>query len=373
MTTNQKADEAFDIIIKGSVGVDNPFHPGDVVYFGSIQNMTATVTSMPKIGDVIEATGGVPVRTESRVKVREILNDMPPHPAHLQAARDAWHVARYSGFFNDRAEPSQERKNELDDMRDDEIYMVFDVAMLEEIEAAHAEALDIDEAINIAVRVIKAMPGHDIEAVLAGVRSGLYRNGVINNVYAAGYTALRIAVEESHAEALEINAIRDFRQSPAVVMQTNFWAANDHSARRDLVEQAHKEALKENLRFDKLEGDWWYFRRCLDSDQQAMMIARDHAEALKLNQIIITRDDTKTTNFGGMTATDGTYSYSYDRCLSSVTRWNKDYTKAVGAISHKKLKWCGLSQGELINIIAQFDSLLENAAEGWGDIRGHKH
>lgn len=68
-----------------------------------------------------------------------------------------------------------------------------------------AEALEIDEVINTAVDVIKAMAGHDIETVLAGVRSMMHHYGVITEVCAAAYTALRVAVEDSHTEALELN------------------------------------------------------------------------------------------------------------------------------------------------------------------------
>lgn len=119
-----KAEE-FEIVIRGSVGVNNPFHKGDVVYFGSIQHMKATVTKLPKIGDVIRATGGLYNATEDRVKVREILNDCPPRPEHLEAAMAAHHYELFSGFFNDRAEPTPERKRELEDMNDDQIYVAF--------------------------------------------------------------------------------------------------------------------------------------------------------------------------------------------------------------------------------------------------------
>lgn len=69
--------EAFEVTVKGSVGVNNPFHAGDVVYVGAIEHMKATVTTLPKVGDVIEATGGIDNET-NMVKVREVLNDCPP-------------------------------------------------------------------------------------------------------------------------------------------------------------------------------------------------------------------------------------------------------------------------------------------------------
>lgn len=135
--------EQMQIIVAGSVGVDNPFHPGDVVYVGRIDSMPATVDTLPKVGDVIEAYYWLD-KTNVRVKVREVLNDMPPRPAHLQAARDAHHNELFSGFFNDRVKPTEARKIELEDMPDDQIYVVFAVVTAEEIEAAHAEALELN-------------------------------------------------------------------------------------------------------------------------------------------------------------------------------------------------------------------------------------
>lgn len=140
------APAEFEITIKGSVGVDNLFHPGDVVYCGSKLHMKAVVTTLPKIGDVIPATDLIG-EYDARVKVREILNDCPPRPAHLQAARDAHHNELFSGFFNDRVKPTEARKHELEDMSDDQIYVAFAVAPVvssDEIDAAHSEALTMD-------------------------------------------------------------------------------------------------------------------------------------------------------------------------------------------------------------------------------------
>ncbi|QLV95586.1 DUF5417 domain-containing protein (plasmid) [Citrobacter freundii] len=140
------APAEFEITIKGSVGVDNLFHPGDVVYCGSKLHMKAVVTTLPKIGDVIPATD-LMGEYDTRVKVREILNDCPPRPAHLQAARDAHHNELFSGFFNDRVKPTEARKHELEDMSDDQIYVAFAVAPVvssDEINAAHSEALTMD-------------------------------------------------------------------------------------------------------------------------------------------------------------------------------------------------------------------------------------
>lgn len=144
--TKPVAPAEFEITIKGSVGVDNLFHPGDVVYCGSKLHMKAVVTTLPKIGDVIPATD-LMGEYDARVKVREILNDCPPRPAHLQAARDAHHNELFSGFFNDRVKPTEARKHELEDMSDDQIYVAFAVAPVvssDEIDAAHSEALTMD-------------------------------------------------------------------------------------------------------------------------------------------------------------------------------------------------------------------------------------
>lgn len=88
--TQTSAPAEFEITIKGSVGVDNLFHPGDVVYCGSKLNMKAVVYTLPKIGDVIPATDLIG-EYDAHVKVREILDDYPPRPAHLQAACDTHH------------------------------------------------------------------------------------------------------------------------------------------------------------------------------------------------------------------------------------------------------------------------------------------
>ncbi|EDY8451032.1 hypothetical protein GQP35_004023 [Salmonella enterica subsp. enterica] len=114
-------------------------------------------------------------------------------------------------------------------------------AITAEFGRIETEAQEMDEAINTAVRVIKAMAGHDIEAVLAGVRGGLYRNNV-SDVYAAGETALRIAVEESHAEALEMNQ----RCSELYYRYWRWWNVMDEYCRADDLACAHAVALKMN-------------------------------------------------------------------------------------------------------------------------------
>ncbi|WP_225760238.1 hypothetical protein [Leclercia sp. Marseille-Q4284] len=115
--------EPFEVTVKGSVGVNNPFHAGDVVYVGAIEGMKATVTAMPKVGDVITATDWR--GNTERVKVRQVMNECPPRPAHLQACVDAHHDELFSGFFNDRQKPTPERKRQLEDMNDDQIYIEF--------------------------------------------------------------------------------------------------------------------------------------------------------------------------------------------------------------------------------------------------------
>ncbi|MGG4735229.1 DUF5417 domain-containing protein [Leclercia adecarboxylata] len=132
--------EAFEVTVKGSVGVNNPFHAGDVVYVGAIENMKAAVTAMPKVGDVITATdwrGNV-----ETVKVRQVMNECPPRPAHLQAAMDAHHDELYAGFFNEREEPTAERKEHLKYMDDSAIYIEFGApADTAEVEAAAVRAV----------------------------------------------------------------------------------------------------------------------------------------------------------------------------------------------------------------------------------------
>lgn len=115
--------EAFEITIKGSVGVKNPFHAGDVVYVGAIEGMTAIVTTMPKVGDVVKATDWR--GNEENVKIRQILNEFPQRPEHLEKAMAEYHEELFSGFFNSREKPTPERKRELEDMTHDQIYVVF--------------------------------------------------------------------------------------------------------------------------------------------------------------------------------------------------------------------------------------------------------
>lgn len=106
--------EEFEITIKGSIGVDNPFHTGDVVYFGSKLFMKATVTKLPKVGDVIRATDTLFNETDDRVKVREVLNDCPPRPENLEQAFKSYQIAMLNAdygtveYFDLQALPSSE-------------------------------------------------------------------------------------------------------------------------------------------------------------------------------------------------------------------------------------------------------------------------
>lgn len=230
------APAEFEITIKGSVGVDNLFHPGDVVYCGSKLHMKAVVTTLPKIGDVIPATD-LMGEYDTRVKVREILNDCPPRPAHLQAARDAHHNELFSGFFNDRVKPTEARKHELEDMSDDQIYVAFAVA-------------PIATAKEIAARRLHRLSeetGFSIEQC----RQELLAE---EDDYFAALRNLRNVVIESHAEALDMDAARDVIEAAPVVVsaahadQLSFWGENDYAARRAIVEECHAEALEMNAK-----------------------------------------------------------------------------------------------------------------------------
>lgn len=234
------APAEFEIIIKGSVGIDNLFHPGDVVYCGSKLHMKATVTKLPKIGDVIPATD-IMGEYDSRVKVREILNDCPPRPAHLEAARNAHHSELFSGFFNDRAKPTEARKRELEDMSDDQIYVAF--------AAVHAEAIEVNVA-------------HD-KATEAAVRRDI-----------------SIATSNrDRAEAFQLT----FRLS-------------DEVTQRRTVEAAHAEALEENDLFDGIIRDGLTpEQRAIQTRREGMdiygerfkaMLEADHAEALRMDEEI---------------------------------------------------------------------------------------
>lgn len=189
------APAEFEITIKGSVGVDNLFHPGDVVYCGSKLHMKAVVTTLPKIGDVIPATD-LMGEYDARVKVREILNDCPPRPAHLQAARDAHHNELFSGFFNDRVKPTEARKHELEDMNDDQIYVAFAVAPVvasDDIDAAHSEALTMDEEITF----VREMESLTAEQAMAYAEQWAYCT--------ADVATQELMIERDHIEALSLN------------------------------------------------------------------------------------------------------------------------------------------------------------------------
>lgn len=73
-----------------------------------------------------------------------------------------------------------------------------------EIEAQDL-ALEINEAVEIAGRVIRAMKGGDIDSIMTGVRAGMYRSG-LNDINALAVMALRIEINRAHREACEINA-----------------------------------------------------------------------------------------------------------------------------------------------------------------------
>lgn len=129
----------------------------------------------------------------------------------------------------------------------------------ESIERDHAEALEMDGEYQLAI------------ATIADNLTLPVWEGCSDTVKAE-------VVKHHHAEALEINAIRAFRQSPAVVMQTDFWAANDYAARRELVRQAHAEALDINAFVDAAT--------CSKEGLADFLIELkelDHAEALKMN------------------------------------------------------------------------------------------
>lgn len=227
------APAEFEITIKGSVGVDNLFHPGDVVYCGSKLHMKAVVTTLPKIGDVIPATD-LMGEYDTRVKVREILNDCPPRPAHLQAARDAHHNELFSGFFNDRVKPTEARKHELEDMSDDQIYVAFAVA-------------PIATAKEIAARRLHRLSeetGFSIEQC----RQELLAE---EDDYFAALRNLRNVVIESHAEALEmdkeITFVREFESLTAdqAMAYAQQWAYSnaDAATKLQMFDRDHIEAL----------------------------------------------------------------------------------------------------------------------------------
>lgn len=72
-----------------------------------------------------------------------------------------------------------------------------------------------------------------------------------------------------------------------------------------------------------------------------------------LKVIKSTRDKT----FGGLWLQDENYTYAYDPCLSSITRWEGYYGKAAGTISHYKLEWYNLTDDQVKEIILDWDNV----------------
>lgn len=268
---NAQAEEPqeFEIIVKGSVGVTNPLN-GDVIYVGAVENMSATVRKMPKVGDVIEAYYWLNKTTE-RVKVREILNDCPPRPAHLQAARDAWCNERYAGMFSDKAETQESlaRCQELDDMTDDMIYIVFGVHVAteqsseEEIER-HCSEFKVDAAqMQLTFRL--SCP-----------------------------VTQRRTIEGAHEIALQMNA--QFDHEAIFFGRDRSWNLQSYDVQLAQIEEAHAEALEENDMFDGIIRDGLTpEQRAIQTRREGIdiygerfkaMLEADHSEALEMDEEI---------------------------------------------------------------------------------------
>ncbi len=148
------------------------------------------------------------------------------------------------------------------------------------IECDHAAALGMNEAFDTAVRVIKAMAGHDIEAVLSGVRAGLYRSS-FEDVHEVANMALRLVVNEAHAEALAMDYQKhqeDFYRSTP--MMKAVW-----------VNLNHEEALAMNEQYDlgelmaaDHERQIVFYE--LDSSTQRLLIELEHEAALWRNECL---------------------------------------------------------------------------------------
>ena len=275
--------EEFEIIVKGSVGVTNPFN-GDVMYVGAVEGMPATVRKMPKVGDVIEAYYWVNKNPE-RVKVRQILNDCPPRPAYLQAAMDAHHEELFSGFFNDRAKPTEERKRQLEDMSDDKIYAAF--------AAAHAEALEENDDFDGIIRDGLT----DEQRAIHNSRMGI-------DIYGERFKAM---LEADHTEALkmdeEITFVREFEsltheQAMAYAQQ---WAYSnaDAATQQKMFDHDHDEAfgigavrncaIRDNAKVLKKPVEWrnrqFLWENTWSEEYLAFRLEAAHAEALAINDV----------------------------------------------------------------------------------------
>ena len=79
-------------------------------------------------------------------------------------------------------------------------------------DACHAEAIEINDAIEHAGLVIRSMRGCDIEGILSGIRHGMYEKG-FGDLMSLSQTSLRVEVARAHSEALEIDAARQGEKS----------------------------------------------------------------------------------------------------------------------------------------------------------------
>ncbi len=96
-------------------------------------------------------------------------------------------------------------------MRDDytDVAYLVSVAsrMFGDYDEAHSEALEINQSVDRACLVIRAMRGADIEDVLSGIRGAMYQEGM-NDIVELAEMAKRVEVTRAHDEALTIDAER---------------------------------------------------------------------------------------------------------------------------------------------------------------------
>lgn len=115
-----------------------------------------------------------------------------------------------------------------------------------DMDAIHAEALEMNAGIELALRIISAMGGSESAGDAAG--GCLYRDGFNEINYLVSVALSLYALrEEMHAEALELNDEIDDGKTMDMYHKWN--TAPTAQIRRDMLAAAHSEALKMNSNY----------------------------------------------------------------------------------------------------------------------------
>lgn len=72
---------------------------------------------------------------------------------------------------------------------------------------------------------------------------------------------------------------------------------------------------------------------------------------------------TRKEQFGGLWLEDEKYTYAYNPCRSSITRWETETGQPAGVITHHRLRWWNLSDDQVIEIINDWDNVKKRRDE----------